>query len=84
MQHEFVDLAVLRMWGVYCGRCIFAHRDVPMVHPDDTAADGTFANDVAEGMHALWLSYFERLGSQMASDPAGINERYTRFYLCCR
>ena len=69
--------------GLYCGRCIFAHNDVPQVLPEDTAADGTFANDVAEGMHALWRSYFDRLGSEMASDLAGINDKYTRFYHCC-
>ena len=68
--------------GQYCGRCIFLHRDVPGVTLADMDADLVNANEVAEGMHCLLFRYFQRLGSQMACDPAEANELYSRFNYC--
>ena len=70
--------------GQYCGRCIFQHRNVPGVTVDECVADGRRANEVAEGMHQLWLRYFQRLSSTMACDPAEAVELYSRYYLCHR
>ena len=68
--------------GVSCGRSIFQHRDVPGVTIADIDMDRVSANEVAEGMHCLWRRIFERLSSEMASDPAIANEGYCRYFVC--
>ena len=68
--------------GLYCGRCIFAHHDVPGVTVADMDADIVPANEVAEGMHCLWFRFFLRLRDLMASDPAEANARYSFGFIC--
>ena len=68
--------------GQYCGRCIFRHRTIGSLTLGDVDAGWADANEVAEGMHAIYYGYYLRLGSEMASDPAGIAAFYCRFYLC--
>ena len=68
--------------GMYCGRCIFRHRIVGGITVDDVDAGRVSANEVAEGMHAIYFRFFQRLGSEMASDPADANDMYSRPYLC--
>ena len=61
-----------------CGRCILQHRLVPQITQAEVEADGSFANEVAEGMHCLYYRYWLRLSSEMASDPAEAAFRYSR------
>ena len=68
--------------GLYCGRCIFMHNAVPRVALDEIDAGIWAANEVSEGMHALWFLFFERMSSRMASDPAGANDAYSSRFLC--
>ena len=60
-----------RCGGSYCGRCVFLHGDVPQMTPDDVA-DYTYIElaEFAEGMHAYWWRWFQRLASEAACDPA--------------
>ena len=46
--------------GLYCGRCIFMHRDVPGLTLEEMDAGIVSANEVAEGMHCLWFRFFFR------------------------
>ena len=48
----------------------------------DIDADRVIANEVAEGMHAIWFGYYRRLSSEMASDPAKANALYSRIHHC--
>ena len=68
--------------GQYCGRCIFQHRDVPGLTLAEVDAGHASANEVSEGMHALWLRFYQRLSSMMASDPADAADLYSEPYLC--
>ena len=68
--------------GLYCGRCIFMHADVPGATLADIDNDRVNANEVSEGMHALWFRFFERLGSEMACDPADASDYYGRRFRC--
>ena len=55
------------------------HRRVPGA----TAAEmDAIANEISEGMHALWFWYFQKLSAEMASDPAAASARYGRSYIC--
>ena len=68
--------------GQYCGRCIFRHRRVGHLSVADMDADRVDANEVAEGMHALYFGFYQRLLPEMASDPADANDRFSHGYLC--
>ena len=61
---------------------MFLHRNVHGVIVADMDAGFVDANEVAEGMHAIYFSFYQRLCSDMASDPAGANQQFSRFYLC--
>ena len=48
----------------------------------DIDAGRVIANEVAEGMHAIWFGYYRRLSSVMASDPATAAALYSRVHDC--
>lgn len=53
----------------YCGRCVWKHGG-----PDERlgiAEDESLADDVSEGMHALWWRLAQRVASETAADPSG-------------
>ena len=58
------------------------HADVPGATLADIDNDRVNANEVSEGMHALWFRFFERLGSEMACDPADASDYYGRRFRC--
>ena len=59
----------------------FCINTVPGVTLADYAA-GLDANEVAEGMHALSFGCYQRLSSDIASDPAVASYFYLRRYHC--
>ena len=70
--------------GQYCGRCIFRHRRIPGASVEDVDDGLISGNEVAEGMHTLFRRFWQRLSSDMATDPAEANAHFCfcRFYLC--
>ena len=58
------------------------HHNVPGVTVADMDAGLVPANEVSEGMHALWFRFFERLSSQMACDPAEANDSFSNGFIC--
>ena len=49
---------------------------------EDVDLGRVFDNKVAERMHALFWRLFQRLGSEMAIDPAGAHDLFGGVYLC--
>ena len=68
--------------GQYCGRCIFRHRRIPGASVEDLDSGLISGNEVAEGMHIIFRRIWQRLSSDMATDPAEANASFCRLYLC--
>ena len=57
-EHCSRNLLVWRCYncgGQYCGRCVFLHRNVPGVAVEAMDADRVSANELAEGMHIIFV-----------------------------
>ena len=61
--------------GNYCGRCVWKHGANLTFELDD---DAELADEVAEGMHALWWGIAQKVASKTASDPARAAVENTR------
>ena len=75
--HCNVPALVFRCYNcyrLYCGRCVWMHGAQRLL-PD---ADAEEADEVAEGMHALWLRAQQRVAGTTASDPARAAVVFTR------
>ena len=71
-----------RCGGSFCGRCVARHGGRDCVFIEEEVAD-RILDEVAAGMHTLWLRVAQKEASEVASDPAAAAVNAARKTFVC-